>query len=645
MARFNVRGLVMGACLLFAVGLRSQAQTAAPDSPTASGAAAASPQSVVPRLIKFNGVLRDAAGKPLSGPLTVTFALYSVEAGGDPLWFETQSVQADEQGRYTSLIGAMHTDGLPMDLFTSGEARWLGVQVGTEAEQKPRVLLLSVPYALKAADAETLGGMPPSAFVRTDVWPTTSGAGVAGAAGTPVGSYESAGGTSQGKPPGPLSMGISGLLTITADNTGGYNASTQLMIQGTTNNNNQQLLIGYNTANDVGYIQADKQGTGYKPLLLSPNGGNVGIGTTSPGAGLQVGPWSSKPANVVFSGLGTILDGDLFVGNNANPKTRIYNSGGLTAVQLNDYYNGSADVAQNTNWPAWQAVLAGYPPGSLDYFAIERAAPTTGSLAYSTFLYINSSGNLGIGTATPARTLEVNGTSLFDNDMFTYQSGGIFFSGSGSYGAGVYSRNSGNDLVFNANGSEKMRLSAAGNVGIGTTAPAATLDVHGTGNFTGLVTFASGQTFAGAATLGANTFTGSQTVTGNVSASGNLFVGGSPSGMPLEIQAGGHDALTVASGGNVTVGSSTSPTHVTMAAANTDFAGQIAINSGTSGYYQFSTPFTGQTPNVAPVCVVTPTTNMGNVSWYINVSPTQLWVYLSGAATVTFNYICVGNPN
>ncbi len=37
--------------------------------------------------------------------------------------------------------------------------------------------------------------------------------------------------------------------------------------------------------------------------------------------------------------------------------------------------------------------------------------------------------------------------------------------------------------------------SANTNVGIGTTSPAYTLDVHGTGNFTGLVTFAAGQTF------------------------------------------------------------------------------------------------------------------------------------------------------
>jgi hypothetical protein len=42
---------------------------------------------------------------------------------------------------------------------------------------------------------------------------------------------------------------------------------------------------------------------------------------------------------------------------------------------------------------------------------------------------------------------------------------------------------------------------ASTNVGIGTSAPAYTLDVHGTGNFTGLVNFASGQQFPGAGTI------------------------------------------------------------------------------------------------------------------------------------------------
>ncbi len=33
--------------------------------------------------------------------------------------------------------------------------------------EMPRVLLASVPYAMKASDAETLGGLPASAFLRT----------------------------------------------------------------------------------------------------------------------------------------------------------------------------------------------------------------------------------------------------------------------------------------------------------------------------------------------------------------------------------------------------------------------------------------------------------------------------------------------
>src|SRR5579863_1746943 len=173
MIRLNSSMMVIAVCLLLSVGVNGQTQKVAePNSPattsTLGATASATPEAIVPRLMKFSGVVQDATGKPLSGAVEVTFALYATEAGGDALWFETQSVQADTQGRYTILLGAMHADGLPVDLFTSGEARWLGVQVGRDAEQKPRVLLLSVPYALKAADADTLGGKPASAFMLSD---------------------------------------------------------------------------------------------------------------------------------------------------------------------------------------------------------------------------------------------------------------------------------------------------------------------------------------------------------------------------------------------------------------------------------------------------------------------------------------------
>jgi hypothetical protein len=122
------------------------------------------PTSCGLRLVNFSGKVANAQGKAISGIAGVTFAIYKDQYEGAPLWLETQNVTADTKGNYTVQLGAARPEGLPLDLFSSGEARWLGVTVNGGAEQ-PRVLLLSVPYALKAADAETIGGLPPSAFV------------------------------------------------------------------------------------------------------------------------------------------------------------------------------------------------------------------------------------------------------------------------------------------------------------------------------------------------------------------------------------------------------------------------------------------------------------------------------------------------
>ena len=131
----------------FAVSTLSQSQTPAPT-------------TTVPTMVKFSGTVQSAPSRLLG----LTFALYKDQQGGAPLWLETQSVQLDASGHYSVQLGTTQANGLPKELFASGEARWLGVQPEGQVEQ-PRVLLLSVPYALKAADAETVGGLLPSAFV------------------------------------------------------------------------------------------------------------------------------------------------------------------------------------------------------------------------------------------------------------------------------------------------------------------------------------------------------------------------------------------------------------------------------------------------------------------------------------------------
>jgi trimeric autotransporter adhesin len=134
--------------------------------PFASQAQTSNP-STLPRFIRFAGVARDPDGKALPGAVGITFALYAEQTGGAALWMETQNVQTDPSGHYSVLLGSTKPDGLPGEIFAAEQARWIGVQIERQSEQ-PRTLLVSAPYALKAGDAETLGGLPPSAFVQVN---------------------------------------------------------------------------------------------------------------------------------------------------------------------------------------------------------------------------------------------------------------------------------------------------------------------------------------------------------------------------------------------------------------------------------------------------------------------------------------------
>jgi trimeric autotransporter adhesin len=146
---------------LFSVMICGLASGQTPEALTQASVAAG-----VPRLVKFSGVLKNASGSLLAKTVGLTFAIYSEQTGGVPLWQETQNVQF-AQGRYTVFLGQSTSAGIPAELFASGQPRWLGVKALLPGEEEqPRVLLASVPYALKAVDADTLGGLPASAFIQ-----------------------------------------------------------------------------------------------------------------------------------------------------------------------------------------------------------------------------------------------------------------------------------------------------------------------------------------------------------------------------------------------------------------------------------------------------------------------------------------------
>jgi len=210
----------------------------------------------VPRLIKFSGTLVDAQERPLAGPVGVTFALYAQQSGDAALWLETQNVKPDGNGNYTVLLGANSAKGVPAELFTSGEARWLGVQVERDVEQ-PRVLLVSVPYALKAGDAETLGGLPSSAFARV--------------------------GNSSAEPPNAASSGAP-LLPVPAPAAASFSASTDPNV--TTLGGTVNFVPKFDTVSDI------------KTSQIFDNATEVGIGFPVTPTPVPVASWTSMEAQI-----------------------------------------------------------------------------------------------------------------------------------------------------------------------------------------------------------------------------------------------------------------------------------------------------------------------------------------------------------
>ena len=114
----------------------------------------------VPRIVRVTSTFHPADGKPPAAVETMTLSIYAEETGGVPLWQETQTVSVNPDGRFTLLLGSTRPEGLPLDLFASGEPRWLAIHVERPGESEPgriRLLLLNSvttsPAAANTADS------------------------------------------------------------------------------------------------------------------------------------------------------------------------------------------------------------------------------------------------------------------------------------------------------------------------------------------------------------------------------------------------------------------------------------------------------------------------------------------------------------
>ena len=106
----------------------------------------------IPHKMNFQGMLTDDVGQPLSGAYDLTFAVYRVSFGGTALWTETLLAVNLENGLFSVVMG--ETVPIPDSVFNEPE-RYLGIQVGTDTELTPRILLTSTGFAYRALVADS----------------------------------------------------------------------------------------------------------------------------------------------------------------------------------------------------------------------------------------------------------------------------------------------------------------------------------------------------------------------------------------------------------------------------------------------------------------------------------------------------------
>ncbi len=388
------------------------------------------------RLIPVSGTLTDAAGTPLAGAQTVTFALFDEAEGGTLLWSEAQTVTADDRGRYVGYLGA--AVALPLDIFRSETAR--GLQVSVAGRDLPRVMLVAVPYALKAADAETVGGKPASAFVLAGE-PTAEAKGTLSAASSVIDPVVTAG------TPGRLAV--------------------------------------FTTATDLG------------DSVVFQTGANIGVGTGAPAAPFHVAASQSPGAliDVYSNALGALplvsraARGTVFaplpVQTNdilGGLAVRGYAPSGFTGGKGQIMFRAAENWTDTANGTMLQFMTT--PVGSTTFAERMRIDPAGRVL-------IGTDSAEAIGGVAKLRVVASGGTAgdgiYGETSVFSgwgvrgFAENGIGVLGQGNSGYGVYATSSTGTALYawSPSGPTIAAFTGIGNVGIGTDSPLDRLHVAG----------------------------------------------------------------------------------------------------------------------------------------------------------------------
>ncbi len=350
-------------------------------------------------------------------------------------------------------------------------------------------------------------------------------------------------------------------LRITGGSTAGNDAVLRADIANTTGSTG--VYFGDSDTNGIGRIMYEHNGdymrfyTSSTEKVRITSSGNVGIGTTSPTVKLHV------------SSTGT-------------PIFRIQDADG------SDYY---AQISQATGNTIFDTRF-GASNGAFIFRGL-------GGGTADEYMRITSTGNVGIGTTSPDRTLSIKGSST-TNIPLTVESGSAQTTSfiairdpntTSPYAVAVGSNT--DDLLLRAGGAERMRITSAvdlvlkaggntsitidkdnGNVGIGTTSPLTKLVTVGT-------TMATSQAFVGS--VADTSYSGGIVNLSNSSRSIGITSDPTDAGSNsiLNFSVDGSERMRINGSGNVGIGT-TSPTSKLEVLHNTD----INMNASGTGHLE-----------------------------------------------------------